>query len=145
MSPKQKKILIAIVLLALPLTAYTSMVIVAFSHDAGPIETQAFERSRLFDKEKAERKLFDQRGLTLTCKTSVQQCLIEIQGTAVPVEQGQVVFKRPSDANDDFTVAWTAEHNELSAAMPLRGAWYVEFTGTISGDRVRARQQIFVP
>jgi len=121
------------------------MVIVAFSHDAGPIETQAFERSRLFDKEKAERKLFDQRGLTLACKTSTQQCLIQIEGTDAAVEQGQVVFKRPSDAQDDFNVVWTAGHGELSAAMPLRGAWYVEFTGTVSGEVVRARQQICVP
>ncbi len=145
MDRKKKRILIAVVLLALPLTAYTCMVTVAFSHNAGPIEAQAFERSRLFDQEKAQRKLFDQRGLSLACKTSEQLCRIHIQGTDALVEQGQVTFKRPSDANDDFTVAWRGDQRELSATMPLRGAWYVEFTGMVAGELVRARQQIYVP
>lgn len=137
-----KKILIAVVLLLLPLSAYTTMIVVAYSNDAGPIERQAYERSRSFDQEKAERKRFDALGLRLACKPDQGQARFFIDGADQTLGDAQLVFKRPDNIADDFSVEWEPGR---SIAFSRRGWWLVELHGTYDGEPVRSKTEIYIP
>ncbi len=140
-----KKYIIGAILITLPLTAYTCMIIVAYSHNAGPIETQAYERSKQFDQEKFERKKFVELGLALECKTSNNTCRFSIQGAQHAIVGGDLVFKRPSNAADDFSLKWNSSESIQLAQFPLKGRWYVEFKGLHGEDPVRTQTEIYVP
>lgn len=144
-----KKILIAVCLILLPLSAYTTMVVVAYSSNAGAEEQRAYERSKRFDVEKQERKRFKELGYELHCKprkTEAQRG-IQLQLSEEPgrLDHAWIEFKRPSDAAADFQVQWQDVHQAKLYAVPLQGRWYIELKAQRGEEIIRTRREVFVP
>ena len=144
-----KKIAIIVLLLILPLSAYTTMVFVAYSNDSGAEEHRAYERSKHFDEEKQQRKRFDALGLSLEAKPMHvdNQRMVELRvtGKEQSLDRVRVAFKRPSDASADFTVQWNSGSEMVQTAVPLKGRWYIEYAAIYGEHVVRTRREIYVP
>ena len=144
-----KKIIIAVCLILLPLSAYTTMLVVAYSSNAGAEEHRAYERSKRFDAEKQERKRFTELGYELQCQPQAreQQRAVALQMSTEPgaLDHAWVEFRRPSDADADFTVQWTDVGETKICSVPLKGRWYVELTAQRGEEIIRTRREVFVP
>ena len=149
MNPKAKKIIIACALILLPLSAYTTMVVVAYSSHSGTEEHRAYERSKRYDAEKSERKRFDELGYAFQCKpqstANERAVALSIDKQPGILDHAVLEFKRPSDAHADFSLHWADVHNTKVCAVPLKGRWYIELVAQRGAETIRTRREVFVP
>lgn len=141
-----KKLLIPLLLL-FPLTAYVTIITIAYSRSAGAADEHAFERSKDFDREKGECKKFEQLGFKMTYAMTESVCTVQLSSAELDMqklESATVYWKRPSDHHDDFIVEWPQATSSIACVVPKRGRWQVEYSGVYKGDKIRFKKDIFV-
>lgn len=140
-----KKKILLIILLLFPLSAYATIITIAYGVRSGSAEANAYERSKNFDREKLERQYFDHLGLHLQYSMQGALCTLELNGAEGLLGASQVRWKRPSDAGADFVTEWPQGAQRVQLLLPLVGRWQLEFQGVYDGKLIRSRRDIFVP